>query len=421
MSVRASYGLLASLLLTGASSAIAAGPEPSSSPPAKAAAPPRPEPPRHDALLVKKAVDMTAETPADGRARLGLRLAVLSGSPREPWLVAVVNRGTEPVRLQFDLRLLSLELAPSAAETPEKTQRKRAEPLVCKLPANARPDAPRSDLDLLLNPGEGVVDGFDPRLYCFSAKHLSSLRRGARVVARFGFAEKTKAVWKKGKREAVVVEQQPPFVARRATPLPDLTEIAREPSRDPGEGAPRSDADAIKELVAPPIEVAAEVATDSGAPPQPFELVALDGSDAKTSRQVSVAVSIVNRSQEARYLYFRRESLSFGVSGPNGTLTCEPGPDARAPDRQSFTRVKPGGRVTATSRLVELCPDGAFDDPGLYLVDTSFAAQRSGAEFGLDSFIGRIESRAPVAVRVQEGPRPLAQRHALSFVRVGAP
>jgi hypothetical protein len=421
MLVRASLGLVASLLFAGVGPASAASPTPSASPPADAEEPPPPEPPKHDPLLVQKAVDLTAESPADGRTRLGLRLAVVSGSVNDPWLIGVVNRGTESVRVQFDLRLLSLEVVPPEAASSGKAKPKPKKPLVCKLPANVRPDYPRADLEVVLAPGEGVVDAFDPRLYCFSAKHLSSLTGGARVVAHLGFPEKTKPVWKKGKRTTVVVEQSPPFVARRATPLPDLTEIEKEPVRDPGEGAPRSDADAIKEIIAPPVEVAVDLEEDSEAAPDPFELVAVEGSDAKTARGVTVAVSIVNRGKESKHLYFRREGLSFEVSGPNGTVTCEPGPDSRAPDRQSFSRIKPGGRVTATSRLIELCPDGTFDDPGLYLVDTSFTASRDGAEFGFEAFTGRFESREPVSVRVQEGPRPLAQRHAPITVRVGGP
>jgi len=384
-------------------------------------APPPPEPPPHDPLLVRKAIDVSAEEPPDGRARLGLRLSVVPGNSAEPWLLAVVNRGTEPARVLFDLRLISLEITPPPVESAAKRKPKPVKPVVCRLPANVRPDMPRPELEVRLAPGEGIVDAFDPRLYCFSAKHQSLLAGGAQVSVHFGFAEKTKAVWKKGKPETLVVEQSPPFVARRATPIPDLTEIRQEQIRDPGPGAPRSDIDAIKELIAPAIEIAPEVAMARTQPPGPFELLAVEGSDAKTARGVTVTVSTVNRSPEAKYVYFRRELLSFDVSGPNGIVSCEPGPDVRAPDRQSFSRLKPGGRISASSRLIELCPDGTFDEPGLYLVDTSFDATRSGGEYELDAFTGHLESAEPVAVRVQEGPKPLSPRHASLMVKVGAP
>jgi hypothetical protein len=383
--------------------------------------PPPLERPQPDALLVKKAIDVSAEEPADGRTRLGLRLAVVARGPAEPWLLAVINRGTEPVRVLFDLRLLSLEVSPPPTQEPEKGRAKPAKPVVCKLPANARPDVPRSELEAKLAPGEGLVDSFDPRLFCFTSTRKSPLVGGARVVAHLGFAEKTKAVWKKGKRETLVVEQSPPFVARRATAIPDLTEIRAEPARDPGPEAPRSDIEAVKELIAPTIEVAPEAASALEPPSEPFELSVVEGSDAKTGRGVTVAVSIINRSPQARYLYFRRELLSFEVSGPNGFVSCEPGPDARAPDRQSYTRVNPGGRVSATSRLIELCPFGTFDDPGLYLIGARFESTRAGAEFELDAFTGQLESRTPVTVRVQEGPKPMSPGQAPLAIRIGAP
>jgi hypothetical protein len=399
-------------------------PAPSAAPVASSAAPqasPPPEPPQLDPLLVKKAIDVSAEEPADGRTRLGLRLAVVARGPAEPWLLAVINRGTEPVRVLFDLRLLSLEVSPPPSQEPEKGRAKPAKAVVCKLPANARPDVPRSELEAKLAPGEGLVDSFDPRLFCFSSTRKSPLVGGARVVAHLGFPEKTKAMWKKGKRETVVVEQSPPFVARRATAIPDLTEIRSEPARDPGPGAPRSDTEAVKQLIAPTIEVAPDVAPTVVPPPEPFELLVVEGSDAKTGRGVTVAVSIVNRSSQPRYLYFRRELLSFEVSGPQGLVNCEPGPDVRAPDRQSYTRVKPGGRVSATSRLIELCPFGTFDDPGLYLIGARFESTRAGAEFELDAFTGQLASRTPVTVRVQEGPKPMSPGYAPLAIRIGAP
>jgi hypothetical protein len=346
---------------------------------------------------------------------------VVPAQPGEPWLVAVVNRGTEPARVLFDLRLLSLEVVPPPLETTGKAKPKPVKPVVCKLPANVRADAPRPDLEVRLLPGEGMVDSFDPRLYCFSAKQKSPLVGGSQVAVHLGFPEKTKTVWKRGKRETVVVEQSPPFLARRATPIPDLTELRAEPVRDPGPSAPRSDVDAVKELVAPVVELPFEAAVAAAPPPQPFELVAVEGSDARTARNVTVAVSVVNRSPESKWLYFRRELVSFDVSGPGGQVSCDPGPDVRAPDRQSFSRVKPGGRVSATSRLIELCPDGTFDEPGLYLIDTRFDSTRSGAEFELDAFTGHLESDEPVTVRVQDGPKPLSARHAPQPIRVGAP
>lgn len=382
------------------------------------AAPPRPA---HDPALVEKAIDLSAEEPADGRRRLGIRLAVVARSPDEPWLLAVVNRGTEPARVLFDLRLLSLEVQPPAEDSAPPRRPRIPKPILCQLPANVRPDAPEPAFEVRLEPGEGLVDAFDPRLYCFSASNRSPLARGGRVAVRLGYPEKTRSVWRQGKRETQVLEQTAPFVARRATPLPDLEQIREEAPVDTGPGAPGSDADAIKQLVAQPIELPPASPEPAPPPSTPLELVTLEGSDARNARAVTAAVAIVNRSAEPSYVYFRRELVSFEVSGPGGAFTCEPGPDERAPDRQSYSRLKPGGRVTATSRLIELCPDGSFEQPGLYLVETRLEATRSGAEFGLDAFRGRLESDEPVPVRVQEGATPFAPHHAPARIQVGRP
>ena len=93
-----------------------------------------PAPPALDPLLVQKALDVSAEAPPDGRTRLGLRLAAVAQGPDEPWLLAVVNRGTEPSRVLFDLRLLSLEVTPPAPVSDKPKKAKPPQPITCKLP-----------------------------------------------------------------------------------------------------------------------------------------------------------------------------------------------------------------------------------------------------------------------------------------------
>src|SRR5690606_2063848 len=194
---------------------------------------------------VREAIDSTAGAPPDGRERLGLRLSIVPGEPGQPWLVGVFHRGTEPVRLTFDLRLLELEIV-----LPATTDKKKAAktPVTCTLPGSIRPDAPEAELDIELKPGEGLVDVFDPRLYCFG-KRESPLVPGAEVTASMGWPEKTKKVWRKGKSETVVVEQQPPFIARRVMTIPEPDAVPPEPVARSA-SAPASDSEAIKELVA---------------------------------------------------------------------------------------------------------------------------------------------------------------------------
>lgn len=218
---------------------------------------PEPPPPAYDANQVRAAVDATA-APPDDRTRLGMRLAIVEQGPDAPWLIAVVNRGTTPVRVVHDLRTLSLEVTPPAPEPdPKKKTKPRApKPVTCALPRGIVPNEEEKSMELALEPGEGLVDSFDPRLYCTPVAGKSPFTQGASVVARLGWAEKTRAVWTKGKKTTRVLEQSAPFVARRvkvAGSLPEAEEAKGQSEKDEPSSEPKSDREAIKQLVAAPI------------------------------------------------------------------------------------------------------------------------------------------------------------------------
>jgi hypothetical protein len=403
-------------------------PKPGSSA-AEAASHAEPAPaPHYDPKLVRDALDKTASAP-DERARLGARLALVDQGPDAPWLLAIVNRGTEPVRVTPDLRTLSLSITPPKPEVDPAKKAKPArepKPVSCVLPRELTPSEEEAALETVLQPGEGLVDSFDPRLYCLGITGKSPLVPGAHVVARLGWPEKTKSVWKKGKREQVVLEQTAPFVVRRVVTEGSLPAAAPEPPAPSPEGAsaaPRSDADGIKQLLSASITLGSEYAPRPPAPdPQPLALVLTRGSDARTERDATISVSIVNRSKKVQRVFFRRELVSFEISGPSGVVTCEPGPDLRAPDRSSVSTLKPGGRVSATSRLIELCPEGALRRPGLYLVHGRFQGIGGAADPQAPSaFEGRLVSHEAVQIRVRRGWGPLPPQREPERVRVGAP
>lgn len=384
--------------------------------------------PHYDAKLVRDALDKTASAP-DERARLGARLALVDQGPDAPWLVAIVNRGTEPVRVTPDLRTLSLSItAPIPEPDPAKKAKPAREPkpVTCVLPRDLQPSEEEASLETLLEPGEGLVDSFDPRLYCLGGVGKSALVPGAQVVARLGWAEKTKSVWKKGKREQVVLEQTPPFLVRRVViegSLPTAAPEPAAPSSELGSAGPRSDADGIKQLLSASITLGSEYAPRPAAPdPEPLGLLLTRGSDARTERDATISVSLVNRSKKAQRVFFRRELVSFEISGPSGLVTCEPGPDQRAPDRSSVKTLRPGGRISATSRLIELCPEGALRRPGLYLVHGRFQGIGGAADPQAPSaFQGRLVSHEPVQIRVRRGWGPLPPQREPERVRVGTP
>ena len=145
------------------------------------------------------------------------------------------------------------------------------------------------------------------------------------------------------------------------------------------------------------------------------------GSDASTERDATISVSLVNHSKKAERVLFRRESLTFEVSGPDGLIACEPGPDNRAPDRSNITLLKPGRRLSSVSRLIELCPQGAMRRPGLYLVHARYDGLKDGDSDRPPTFSGRVVSREPVAIRVRRGWGEMPAQRQPERVRVGTP
>jgi hypothetical protein len=371
---------------------------------------------------VRQAIDQTATAP-DERVRLGLRLALVDQGPNTPWLIAIVNRGTESVRVVPDLRTLSLEVtAPTPEASPGKRAPRAPKPVTCTLPRDLFPSEEDLELEQVLRPGEGLVDSFDPRLYCLPKSGVSPLVPRATVVGRLGWTEKTKTVWKKGKREQVVLEQTAPFLARRDMPegtLPAAPPAGSEASAD-HTSAPRSDAEAIKQLIATPITLGDEYQKPPPpSEPEPVRLVLSRGSDARTEADATITVALVNSGKKSERFFFRRELVSFEVSGPSEVLSCEPGPDERAPDRGSLTTLRPGGRISAVSRLIELCPQGAFRRPGLYLVHARYdsAAVRDAK---LPAFFqGTLLSREPVVVRIHHGWGELKPQRRPERVEIG--
>lgn len=387
-----------------------------------------PEVPRYDPKIVREALDRTATPVDEQRPRLGLRLAVVDRGPNAPWLLAIVNRGTEPVRVVPDLRTLQLEVTPPPPpvdETKPARPQRAPKPVTCALPRELVPQEENTRLTQVLAPGEGLVDSFDPRLYCLPTQGKSPLVPEASVVVRLGWPEKTKPVWRKGKKELIVLEQTAPFLAHRDVPegslpeAPDAEPKAQE-KPEPGE-PPRSDSDAIKLLLAPEVSLGAGYGVE---PPPDNESLGLQlarGSDARTEMEATVTVSLVNRSKKKERIFFRRELVSYEVSGPQGIVACQPGPDQRVPDRGSIATLRPGGRISATSRLIELCPEGTLRIPGLYLVHARFDSIDERDPNAPPMFSGRLVSHKPVAIRVRRGWGELPAQREPERVQIGTP
>jgi hypothetical protein len=362
-------------------------------------------PPPPDPALVKALVDKTGEPTASDNP-LHLRLEVTPRPAGELWLIAVVNRGTEPARVVFNLNRLTLSL--EAAEDPKKPRskwQKKPAPVVCKLPEGF--GGPGVDSSFrALGPGEGLVQTFDPRLYCISPAGDSLLATGQRVTAKLGYAPKPpRQVWRQGKSSEQPSLQSPPFIAEP---------VAEPPAKPDPEHDPRVKQLVASEVTLTPDLTAAEAEED---PTLPLQLRLVHGSDAANEITATAVVEV--RAKQKSQLYFRRELISFTVHGPDGIHGCDPQPDARSPDRQAYTSLAPGQSISATSLLAELCPKYTFGRPGLYLISARFDADRDGSEFGLSAFTGRLESRREALVRIRVGDFPPLPPPEPLLVKVG--
>ena len=348
------------------------------------------------------AAEEQAKTTDGAPASPGLTLRVSERGPSRPWSLSIVNTGSVPAVLSADPRLLRLEvLAPS---------KKKAE--TCSLPGDLFPKRADKRTLLVLEPGEGVEQHFDPRLYCFAAGGQWQLVPGALVTPHFGWPEKKKTVWRAGKRVEQTNAQEPPFAVLRAP-----EKGARKPSDEGG----------IKELQGETFALKSDyqewsrtrIAADRKASDEsPLVLRMVQGSDAHAERTATVKLTLQNRGKRTETVYFRRELVKFEVMRPDGLMTCDPQPDTRAPDRQAFTRLRPGGSISVVSRLIELCPTGTFGSPGLYLVHARYDATEAGEEWDLDAFVGRAVSRTPATVRIRTGEQPFLQKRTLRVVKV---
>jgi hypothetical protein len=369
----------------------------------------------------------------------GLRFGVIERGPGRSWALAIFNDGDEPSQVVADIRLLRFEVV-----VPSKKQ-----PVTCRLPESLFPDHVDRRVQVTLEPGEALVQPFDPRLYCFASAGQTRLVPGAFVRPYFGWPEKTKTVWRGGKREPVKLEQAPPFVATRLAPpnaRHELTqeELCKSPHAEKTKGAakattsdaPTADAGAaeaadehcVKSLEGEPFALRSEYKEWSSTRleedrparenPGPLEIQMTQGSDAEAERTATVALRLKNRTKTPRQVYFRRELVSFEIMGPDGLSTCDAQPDLRAPDRQAFTQLGRTGSLEVTSRLIELCPQGAFARPGLYLVHARFDATEAGDELGLDAFVGRVVSLEPAAVRIRTGELPFLRKRAMRTVEL---
>jgi hypothetical protein len=369
----------------------------------------------------------------------GVQLEVRERGPDQPWLVHLTNRGDQPAELVADTRLLWFEV-----KLPGKDKQS-----LCRLPEPLWVgNQPEARLIVHLEPGEGVADQFDPRLYCFAEGDQKLLVPDAEVTPHFGWPEAPpKKRWKRGKLVEEPVLQKPPFVARQSAE-PEAAAGQASSGRLSNRPTPKAAArltsagvsGADKQLEgrsltlksnyaawthqrsearSDPQDVAAAPTSQDLAAAPTIALRLVQGSDARAEHDATVELTLSNASPLPVYVYFRREMVSFEVAGPAGLTSCPARLDDRTPERSAFLHMTRKAQHRYTSRLAELCPRGTFATPGLYLVYGRFDATLSGREQGIEAFVGPVYSQTPAPVRIRTGEQAIFQKRPM--LRTGDP
>lgn len=279
---------------------------------------------------------VSASAAADD-ARVSVQLRPVA--EHAPWVYRLSVTSHQDQEVAYDRRLLRLEVHVEGV--------RRA--LKC-----SHPDAPRrAPQSTAMAAGESRHEWIDLRMYCWG-RALSALESGdARITSRFGFK-------RRGRRR---------FVAR--------TEGERRPLHDvPG-----------PELV--------WTHTSAEASPGPIRLGLADHS---SRGRVRFRPSLRAGNSRPR-VYLRDDQYSFEVDGPDGHVSCVRPRLAIVPIRDRFRRLR-SRRTRENLEADYYCPDGTFDEPGIYSVTPVLTLPHSGESLGIEALTG-VFVGSPGIIRVR--------------------
>lgn len=345
-----------------------------------------------------------AEAAGSASPAAGVSLELVESGPNARWKLRLVNRSGAAVSLAADVRLLSLAVRPPGSL--RTTQ--------CRLPKAMQPLRFARRSIVRLEAGAAHEVQFDPRLFCFSGVLQTLLIPGSQVLPRFG-------------------RDQAPDSGARAVVWPAASEgegkgwrrremraSRQAPSHPMLEGAPLTLGQAYRSwevrTLARPLHDARQAEAKPGSaervayPDSPLGLLMLRGADARNEREILLTLGLENRTGSTERLFLRPEFWTLTVVGPDGPFTCKSTLDLAASSAAAFERLQAGSTRRVVLRPVEICPPQSFDRPGLYRVHASLEASDSGARFGLEGFVGHLETAQPALVRVHRGQRPFFLR-----------
>ncbi|MGF1467793.1 MAG: hypothetical protein ACFCGT_16840 [Sandaracinaceae bacterium] len=362
-----------------------------------------------------------------------------------------------PADVVADRRLLAFDL----------TVEGRRRPVRC-----THPEAPRRVDDARvrrLSAGETWTEWVDLRMYCWG-RELAALRSGATIQARYGFGRRGRGRWvlraagaepdrhdlrelegptwtvpampdaQTTRRvepragfdvagdadpdappgaelgagsEAGATADPGPAADATAAPGPSA-HAAADPGRatdaavNPGTAAdaaadPGRATDATAEAASPPDDAA------TPPPPSPVD-VTMDARDVR--RGTSLVLRVAVRAHDGRVrAYVRPDSWTFRVLRPDGaSVRCGILRGGGSPPPDLFAHLSERRAVRHRLDASFFCPDGTFEDAGIYEVTPKLRLDRSGDQWDLDAVTGRFVGPT-VAIRVRRGPSGYVEQH----------
>lgn len=145
---------------------------------------------------------------------------------------------------------------------------------------------------------------------------------------------------------------------------------------------------------------------------QEFSVSATPRVDTVTGAGLALNITVSNIGQSTRTAWLRPGAVLLQVTGPKGPqVRCAPQRTLVNPPREMFSTLGPKGSTTIYISADELCPDGTFDEPGLYRIETQVDTRPGGGRVkGLETYDAVFTAQAPTLLRRRSISTPLFLR-----------
>jgi hypothetical protein len=145
---------------------------------------------------------------------------------------------------------------------------------------------------------------------------------------------------------------------------------------------------------------------------QEFQVSATPRIDTMSGTGLALNITVSNIGQSTRTAWLRPGAVLLQITRPKGTqVKCSPQRTQINPPREMFSTLAPKGSTSIYISADELCPDGTFDEPGLYRIEAQVDSRPGGGRVkGLDTYDALFTAQAPTLLRRRSVGPPLFLR-----------